>query len=175
MNAGLPQSYPFKLQERLTARYTDQVVEISNEGRPGEAAFDGVNRFGSALRAISPEVVILLHGVNDVNFLGMPGVPRVAGYINDMARDARFRGAEVIICTYPPNRPGGSRAADAAVLSAYNAALRDVARGEEALLADFEAQVPVSLIGGDGLHPTEEGYARMADVLFDLLRGVYER
>ena len=45
-------------------------------------------------------------------FFGLGSVSRVAGYVNTMARDARFAGAEVVLCTLPPNRPGGFRAID---------------------------------------------------------------
>jgi lysophospholipase L1-like esterase len=174
LDAGLPQSYPFKLQSLLMARYVGQAITVANEGQPGEAVSDGVRRFSDLVRVRVPEVVIILHGVNDVTLLGMPGVGRVAAFINDMARAARFGGAEVIISTYPPQRAGGFRAAAPGVMEAYNAALRDVARGEGALLADFEIEVDARLIGFDGLHPTEEGYSRMADVLVALFRARYE-
>jgi lysophospholipase L1-like esterase len=39
---------------------------------------------------------------------------------------------------------------------------------------DFETTVDLSLIGADGLHPTEDGYVRMAQILFDALRQRYE-
>jgi len=155
-------------------RYTDQAIEMFNEGKGGEAAEDGVLRFPGAMQADAPEVVILLHGVNDVSFGGARSIPRVAGYVQSMARDARQRGADVIICTEPPHRAGGSRAADPALISAYNRALRDVAIAEGAQLVDFEAMVDLGLIGSDGLHPTEDGYARMAQILFDTLRHRYE-
>jgi lysophospholipase L1-like esterase len=173
-SAGLPQSYPFKLQTLLASRYQTQVIAVTNEGKPGEAAADGVTRFPSVLRAAAPDVVILLHGVNDVTFQGLPGVPRVADYINTMARDARLFGSRVILCTLPPHRPGGFRAADPAVITAYNRALRTIARGEGAILVDLETLVDVRLIGLDGLHPTEEGYARMAEILFDQVRASFE-
>jgi len=51
---------------------------VFNEGLPGESAADGLSRLRGVLRATSPEVVILLHGVNDVTFLGLAGVSRVA-------------------------------------------------------------------------------------------------
>lgn len=174
MAAGLPESYPFKLQQLMFARYTSQVVTVENAGRPAEAAVDGVRRFPGALQAFSPEVVILLHGVNDVSFQGMGAVNRVAEYVNAMARDARLAGADVVICTLPPNRPGGLRSGDPVVIAAYNDALRGVARGEGALLADFDREVDIGLIGVDGLHPTEAGYTRMAEVLLQVLRQRYE-
>jgi lysophospholipase L1-like esterase len=173
LSAGLPESYPFKLQSSLTGRYPSQVFDILNEGKPGEAAFDGMRRFPEVRRAFAPEVVILLHGVNDVTFLG-GGSRRVAEYVNAMAREARLGGSEVMVCTYPPQRPGGFRAAEPGVMTAYNDALRDVARGEGAILVDFEREVGLGVIGFDGVHPTDAGYDRMAAVLFDLLRARYE-
>lgn len=174
MGAGLPESYPFKLQSMLGGRYTAQSILIENEGRPGESAEDGVRRFPTVLRVANPEVVILLHGVNDVTFLGIPGVSRTAGYINSMAREARLLGKQVIICTLPPHRPGGFRAADPAVIVAYNRALRDVARGETAILVDLEALLELRYIGLDGLHPTDQGYTRLAEILFGQARASFE-
>jgi lysophospholipase L1-like esterase len=175
MSAGLPQSYPFKLQQLLAARYTAQTLVMENEGKANEAAADAVARLPGILRATAPEVVILMHGVNDVTFLGQSGVTRVTGYLNTMARDARFAGARVILCTLPPQRPGGFRAGEPAVIANFNQALRDLARGEGAILADFARDVrDLNLIGVDGLHPTESGYARMAQILFDLVRSQFE-
>ena len=136
---------------------------VENEGKPAEAAAAGVLRLPGVLRAVAPEIVILLHGVNDIAFLEERSVTPIAAFVNTMAHDARFAGAQVIICTLPPQRAGSFRAADPAVVSRYNEALRDVARGEGAILVDFAADFgDLQLIGADGLHPTEAGYARMA-------------
>ena len=174
MGAGLPESYPFKLQSMLNGRYTAQTIQIENEGKPGEPAEDGSRRFAGVLRAANPEIVILLHGVNDITFLGLPGVPRTASFVNTMAREARNLGKQVMICTLLPQRPGGFRAADPAAIAAYNRALRDVARGENAILVDFEALFDVKFIGLDGLHPTDQGYSRMAEILFGQARTLFE-
>jgi lysophospholipase L1-like esterase len=175
MSAGLPESYPYKFQALMRARYTAQTIDVTNEGRPGESAQDGVRRFPSVLRAAAPEVVILMHGINDVTFLGMAGVTRTADYVNSMAREARLYGSRVLICTVTPPRPGGVRAADPNVVAAYNRALRDVARGEGAVFIDWEAQgFELRLIGADGLHPTEAGFTRMAEILFGQVRTLFE-
>ena len=175
MSAGLAQSYPFKFLERLQARYTNQTFVVENEGKPAETAADGMVRLPPILRSLAPEIVVLLEGVNDISFLEQRRVTQVAGYVNTMAHDARFAGAQVIICTLPPQRAGGLRAADPATVSSYNQALRDVARGEAATLVDFANDFgDLSLIGADGLHPTEAGYSRMADILFDTVRRTFE-
>ena len=175
MGAGVPQSYPFKLQQLLTTRYTRQSVVVENEGRPGEAAADAVRRLPTALRATSPELVILLHGVNDVAVQGAASVARVAGYVNTMARDARFAGVQVVLCTLPPQRPGGFRAGDPAAIASYNQALREIARGEGAILVDFARDLgDLNFVGIDGLHLTEAAYTRMAQLLFDVIRSRFE-
>jgi lysophospholipase L1-like esterase len=175
MDAGLAQSYPFKLQGMLRARYATQTIDVANEGRPGEDAVDGSRRFPSVLRAAAPHVVILLHGGNDITFSGAAGVRRTADYLNTMAREARLYGSRVMLCTLLPQRAGGLRAGDPAAVAAYNRAVRDIARGEGAILIDFEALgFDLRLIGVDGLHPTEEGYTRMAQLIFDRARAAFE-
>lgn len=175
LSAGLPQSYPYQFLERLQARYSDQTFVVENEGKPAETAAAGALRLPPILRSLAPEIVILLEGVNDITFLERGSVTQVAGYVNTMAHDARFAGAQVVICTLPPQRPGGLRAADPVLVSSYNQALRDVARGEAATLVDFANDFgDLSLIGSDGLHPTEAGYARMADILFETMRRTFE-
>ena len=174
MSAGLPQSYPFKLLELLAARYRDQALVVENAGLPGEAAADGVRRLPGVIAAQRPEAVILLHGVNDVTFLGLVGVIPVATYVLTMAQDARLGGADVIVCTLPPQRAGGFRAADPSVIAGYNQAMREVARIQNAMLVDFDREMDVTLIGADGVHPTEAGYERMAQLLFDTIRRYYQ-
>ena len=175
MSAGLPQSYPYKFLERLQGRYTNQTFVVENEGKPAETAAAGVVRLPPILRSLAPEIVVLLEGVNDITFLEQRSVTQIAGYVNTMAHDARFAGAQVIICALPPQRPGGLRAAEPALVSSYNQALRDVARGEAATLLDLANDFgDLSLIGADGLHPTEAGYARIADLLFDTVRRTFE-
>jgi lysophospholipase L1-like esterase len=173
--AGLPQSYPFKLQQLMAARYATQAFVMENEGKSNETAAEGVTRLPAVLKANNPDVVILLHGVNDVTFLGQSGVSRVAGYLDTMAKEARFAGARVILCTLPPQRAGGFRAGDPAVIANYNQWVRDIARGEGAFVADFARELgDLNLIGIDGVHPTEAGYARMAQILLDVIRSQFE-
>jgi lysophospholipase L1-like esterase len=173
LSAGLPQSYPYKLQSLLGARYTTQIVSVFNEGLPLEEAADGVRRLPGLLRSASPDVVIILEGANDL--VSSSVVSRTLGYLNTMARDARLAGARVVLCTLPPQRPGGVRTNDPTAVASYNAGIRDLARGEGAILVDLSREMDLSLIGVDGLHPTEAGYDRMAQILFAMIRTQFER
>jgi lysophospholipase L1-like esterase len=174
LNAGLPQSYPARLQALLVQQYAEQRFSMVNEGKPGEFAADALSRLTGALQVALPELVILLHGVNDATFTRLSGVRAIAGAIARMAQEARLAGAEVIICTLPPQRAGGLRVADPAIVTAYNEALRQVADDEGAMLVDFDRDVDPELIGVDGLHPTQEGYDSMAAVLFNAIRARFE-
>ena len=41
-------------------------------------------------------------------------------------------------------------------------------------VVDFST-LPLSLIGQDGLHPTEDGYNGMAEISFDAIKATYEK
>jgi lysophospholipase L1-like esterase len=173
MNAGLAQSYPFKLQSLLSARYSSQTITVYNEGLPLEETSDAIRRLPGVLRTTAPEVVILLHGVNDLT--GPSVVPRTLGFMNTMARDVRLAGAMVFLCTLLPQRPGGFRAGDPVATANYNAGLRALARAEGATLIDLDREMDLGLIGVDGLHPTEAGNERLAQIFFAAIRAQFER
>ena len=173
LSAGPPQSYPFNLQSLLSARFSSQAINVFNEGLPLEEASGGVRRLPVVLRNASPEVVILLHGANDLT--GPTVVARTLGFLNTMTRDARFAGATVFLCTLPPQRPGGSRVNDPQTVANYNAGVRDLARDEGTTLVDLSRELDLSLIGVDGLHPTEAGYERMAQMFLAIIRSQFER
>ena len=81
-----------------------------------------------------------------------------------------------MLATLPPQRPGrGSKATAPDILDEYNRKLRAIAIKRDAQLIDVNALLPVSLIGQDGLHPTEAGYDRLAEIFFEAIRAKNER
>lgn len=174
MGAGLPTSYPAKLLGLLSARYGDQTLIVENGGKPGERAETALTRFRDSLRVVQPEVVILLHGVNNL-VDGAGGVAMASLAIEVMVHEAKVAGARVVLCTLLPQRPGELRAADPAVVASFNQRMQDVARSERVLVMDLAREFDVGLIGVDGLHPIVEGYARMAELFFVLLRAEFEQ
>ena len=174
LTAGKPESYPYKLQTLLTEVYTSQSVGVLNGGSAGKVATTDRSRFNSALSEAKPELVLLLEGANDLNTPGA-SVNATVNAMEDMVRDAQFRGAFVMLATLPPERPGpGSKAAPADLLTRYNAALRTMAAKKGAQLIDVNATFPLDLIGQDGLHPTEAGYQRLAEIFYDAIKSKYE-
>src|SRR5262249_36571793 len=190
--SGIPESYPYKLQALMTARYTAQTISVLNGGHAGEYTSQGRDRLGGVLSEARPEVMILMEGANDLNAMngaglthigpvvnamhgaGLPALGPVVNEMEDMVRDASGRGIQVIVATLPPQRAGGRNAGAGPLLAKYNGELKTMASRKGAMLVDLNALFPVSLIGQDGLHPTEGGYQKFAEIFFDAIKGRWE-
>jgi acyl-CoA thioesterase I len=180
LTPGRAQSYPFKLKALIEARYTAQTIEVLNAGLAGRQARDDRARFTDAMSEARPDLILLLEGAND---LGAPlregeginaRVTEVVGALEDLVRDAGFRSIPVMIGTLPPQRPGGPKAAGVAFLPRFNAAVIEMAGKKGAQVIDI-AQLPVSMIGADGLHPSEAGYQRIAEIWLDAIKARFEQ
>ena len=179
LDAGLAQSYPYKLQTLLAARYSAQTISVFNAGIAGKRATqdrdDG--RLGGALSEAKPELLILMEGANDLNNIvgsANEAIAAAVGAMEDMVRQAQGRGVRVMVATLPEQRPGQPNTQNAALVPRYNADLRTMAQKKDAILVDLNAMFPVSLIGRDGLHPTEAGYDKFAEIFLDAIRQQYE-
>jgi lysophospholipase L1-like esterase len=180
---GAVQPYPDKLRLQLQTIYTKGPVSVANYGTPGELASEGVSGLASAL-ATSPRVVLIMEGVNDLNAkVNNPNdpndLPTAVAALDSMVHESEQAGAVVALATLPPERPGwdlltGRRARSPDLIDALNAEIRQIAAADSALLADVSAAFggDLSLISGDGLHPTQAGYDRIAQTFFDALKPV---
>lgn len=181
LSAGRSQSYPFKLQALMTARYTAQTITVVNAGIAGRNAREDRDRFNRALSDARPELVLLLEGANDLNAPRLMGegdnarIRATVDALEDMVRDAGGRGIPVMIGTLPPQRPGGPKSGNAALVPDFNAALVAMAAKKGAGLVDINTQLTLAMIGIDGLHPTEAGYQKMAEAWLEAIKAVYER
>ena len=180
LDAGLSRSYPFKLQTISSARYSGQTIQILNAGHAGNQAVNDRGRFSDVIGDAKPQLVLLMEGANDLNGLA-PGesinarVATTVAALEDMVRDAGFRGIPVMLGTLPPQRPGGPKAGAATFLDRFNIALKTMAANKGAQIVDVNAQLPLTEIGQDGLHPTETGYQRIAEIWLEAIKGKYEK
>ena len=178
LDAGLAQSYPFKLQMLLSSRYSSQTVSVFNAGFAGRKASEDRSRLARSIADSSPELVILLEGANDLNSIVGPGVnaaiDATVAAMEDMVRDTAARNIPIMVATLPPQRLGGPKAGGVDYLGKYNNDLKTMALKKGAMLVDLNAQFPVALIGQDGLHPSELGYQTFADIVFDAIKTHYE-
>jgi lysophospholipase L1-like esterase len=173
-------SYPSVLRSLMAARYTAQAANILmlNEGRPGEKARDAatLTRFANAVANNRPDVVLLMHGYNDIEDSSV--ITDTVNAVDAMAAEARNRRVgRVFMLNLAPGRPGRANSRPDSSIRAFNERLERAARGEGAVYVDiYSALLPdVNVnIGSDGLHPTEAGYRKIADTVLAAVRANLE-
>jgi lysophospholipase L1-like esterase len=123
-----------------------------------------VDRIGGEVRLYRPDLVLLLHGIVDVNN-EWPRFPVVRANLNEMMRIALRHNAAVIMGTYPPLNPEGFRIKGIDYIPRLNKVIRQEAREYDVLVADHEEvwNGDVTMQGPDGLHPNDSGYEKMAE------------
>ncbi len=164
--------YPIRLKQFLQERYPTQasLITVINQGKPGEWSADGRTRLPGVLQP-AQDLVVLLEGINGLEVQGAEGV---AEDLRAMVKTAKAQGKRVILCTLTPvsadpwNPPP-------ALVSDASARIRQVAQDEGVLLADmFQALSGGGYLSADGLHPTNFGYRRMAERLFNIIQQTFE-
>jgi lysophospholipase L1-like esterase len=176
LTAGGSQSYPFKLQTLVTERYTGQTITVLNAGVPGEHVVGSValTRFNRELSAQKPDLILLMEGANDLNdttTMVNAAIADIVSVLEEMVKEAGRRGIPIMVGTLPPQRAPRSAAP---FIGRFNDAVKVMAAKKGGILVDVNARMPESLIGQDGLHPTEEGYQRIAEVFLDAIKAAYE-
>ena len=172
-------AYPTILAKTLQGRYSSQAdaITVANYGVSGEKAINARNRFFEALNIVRPDVVLLFHGHNDIPG-GLDGAASgAASEMRIMASEARLRGMRVFIATLSPPRPGGNKVIDQIFIDDFNNRMRALAASEGAVLVDVYAGLLTDVtryIGVDGLHPTEAGYSKIADIFFQAIQSNFE-
>jgi lysophospholipase L1-like esterase len=170
-------SYPSVLQGLLQFAYPSQASSIAviNSGQPSERILEGLARFADVFEASRAEVVLLVEGAN-----GLPQVgPDIStAVLRIMVQAAKNGRARVFIGSMMPQVPGRPRATTpVSELLAYNNAMQMMCTQEGVTYVDlYNAMLPdaATLIGSDGLHPTEAGYRRIADLFFAAIRSELE-
>lgn len=163
------ESYPYKLEQMLRSRYPTQEIAVVNRGWGGEEPDEGVIRLPGVLDAERPEVLLVQEGTNG---LTTSRVPSYADHLRTIVAIARQRNVDVILANLLPVGPPhtNSRPTKAAAVRDLNRRM-DLIAAELGiapvldLYAAFEADP--SLLAIDGLHPTRQGYTRMAELFAD--------
>jgi lysophospholipase L1-like esterase len=158
-------SYPSFLQTLLQGRYSSQAsaITVVNAGAGGERLLDGVLRFEDAFAAHRPDAVLLMEGVNDLLSLG-PDIS--TQLLQFMAQHAMSRNAIVFLASMLPSPSGRQRSQPVPQLLLLNERMAAMSRQQGVVYVDlYNAMLPdaETIIGPDGLHPTEAGYRRIAE------------
>ena len=171
------QSYPTVLRQLLAARYRTQTITVLNEGLGGQKAVDAVGRAFSTFNATRPEGALILIGYNDLSNGGEQAIDPAIAAISDMVKDARFRGARVFLGTLTPPIPNVNKGIGNITIVRFNEKLKDMARGENAILVDLYAAMAGDAArynSADGRHLSIEGYRKVAETFFAAIQAEFE-
>ena len=139
-------------------------MSVRNAGISGDLTAGGLARLDRDVLTYRPKLVVVELGVNDA-FGRLPRA-QTLGNLRAIVRRIRKDGAGVLLVHIDP-RPIGP--------DDYRQGYRDLARTEGTwFVEDFLAGVAPGLTT-DGLHPNEEGHARLAARLEPLLREILAR
>ncbi len=153
--AGDGENYPAVL-ERLSGR------EVIESGVPGELSEQGRRRLPGVLDAIDPDLVILLHGGNDI--LRGKDLEAARRNLAAMVDSARGRGIPVVLVGVPARELFFRSTAE----MYYTVAER---RGLPLEADIMETIIDSPELRSDSVHPNAAGYQRLAQALYDLLVG----
>ncbi len=137
-------------------------LEVINAGVPGEVTEQGVARLPDLLDEHLPQLLILCHGGNDL--IRKQDLNRAADNIRNMIAMAQERGISVLMLAVP--KPG--------VFLTPPAFYEEIA-------SEMNVPIAVDTVPGilserslksDTIHPNREGYRRMAEEIFRLMREV---
>jgi lysophospholipase L1-like esterase len=176
----LAENYPTVLARLLGARYVTQSPTVANAGLSAEfaSALETRRRFSDLVNSGSVDAVLLMEGSNDLSARDDVVSDAAAASLDVMILSAKSRGVKVYLATIPPINPAGFRGQNRyEQLPHYNDRIRQVAAGQNIPLVDIYGALSGGIsqyIGFDGLHPTQAGYARIAEVFFEALRSTLE-
>ena len=176
---GVATSYQFKLDATLKSIYTAQVNEIKvlNFGVGGESAVGSAakDRLQSSLAAQKPDIVLLLHGVNNVNN-PETSMQVIFDAIEELIEEANKLGVkQVFVANLPPQNPTTKARAGRRILE-FNAWLPGVAVEENAILVDIHSGINTqTMLMPDGLHLNETGNAKVAELFYAAIKAKYHQ
>ena len=172
-------AYPSRLQRGLASRYRTQDIRVINAGKGGEHVTFAFGRFNAELMKHRPEVLLLMEGTNDLDLTYGSGPERAAATLERMVVTASSAGIDPYIMTIAPRRS----AKYAGLVSSINNRIRSIAARRSVALFDVhnllltgpcDGAQPIPCIGGDGAHPTEQGYRLIAEELERILVARYD-
>lgn len=167
----LSRGYVFLIADRIAAARTG--VDLRNLGIPGAQIDSFVSIMLPRAVETDPEIITVWAGSNDL-VAGMS--PQEFGtQLNTLLSELRSRtGAQIFIgdlidlTKAPRFRSEPDKDVTRSRIDAFNARISSTAGANGAVLVRLSAApLDDSLFSGDGFHPSNEGYARLADAFWE--------
>ena len=165
-DAGLAVDY-------VGSQQSGTAADNDNEGHPGYRIDQVAAGADGWLAAYHPDVVLLNAGTNDtIQNYDLPNAPaRLRALIDQIIADEPA--VTVVFSTLVPSKDATNNAR----VQAFNAQLPAIAQAEAAAgkkvrLADLNSTLTTADIGDDGIHPTDAGYVKLANLWYAALQPV---
>ncbi len=171
--ASLPdRTYPARLEAFLRTRWPGVAVTVRNRGIGGQTVEGMADRLENDVLAARPALVIWQVGTNES--LRETDPDRFAALLDDGLKRMTAAGSDVILMDYQlaPKMPPEEKREVYGKIIAREASVRSVSLFSRAsLMREWNATNPAEnpMIGPDGLHHSERGYACLAAALGDAI------
>ncbi len=152
--ARADESYPAVLQRLIGLR-------VVRSGVPGEVTAQGLARLPGVLQQVNPDLLILIHGGNDVLLRKSPA--RTAANLRAMVRLARERDVAVVVVGVP----------NLGLVLGHSAGFYAEIAKEMEIPYDGKTLPGIlkqSDLKSDAIHPNAQGYRKLAEAVAALLR-----
>ena len=135
--------------------------EVINEGVPGEISSEGRQRLPALLDEYRPDLLILIHGGNDI--LKQITAEQTRDNLKAMIAEARLRNIPVVMLGVPAF----------GIVFLHSAKFYEELAESEGIASDLEI-VPnilaANTLKSDAVHPNDQGYQRLAENIAALLQ-----
>ena len=172
--AAQSQSYPARLQSRLTAHFG--AAFVNNRGGDGTNTFEALERFRRNVPANEPAYTLIVYGTNDwhdlVCQLNTPQCHTVPN-LRRVVQLTKAEGSLPFIATIIPANPLLNDQSRNAWIDATNTQIKAMAAAEGAFLVDlnqaFKNQPSLPALFDDHVHPNAAGYEVIAQAFFEAI------
>ncbi|MFJ5552562.1 FG-GAP-like repeat-containing protein [Streptomyces sp. NPDC093225] len=157
------QAHPRFRVDFVGSRQSGSAPDNDNEAHSGSMTNDFRGKAGDWVRGAEPDVVLLHHGINDLDRgTDKAGAPARLAAVTDEILAARPGVTVLVMGLIPTSGPAG--------VPAFNSAVRTWVGARAKAGAKVRYVDAPALLSGemaDGLHPNDAGYRKVADALFD--------
>jgi lysophospholipase L1-like esterase len=155
---------------------------VINQGVPGEWALHGAARIQNVINQDRPQGLLLLEGINDLS--NTANISATINALTQIVNTARANNVTVLIATMPQTYEstnpftGETRTNAKDLVVPFNSQIRALVQSrpnQNIYLVDLYTAFGNNplYMGGDGLHPTEAGYERMASTFLNVIEAAF--
>ncbi len=179
-----PERLEYMMNQYLEERKSDTRVKITNKGESGELIGKMITRIYDDVIEFKPHSAIVMSGTNDI---GMGFSPRdVMKNLKTAHVMLKKNDIQTILCTPPPNSfPESTREITKLKNMMEKYSLKEdipfidaftplaMKKRRKIFSSDYVVQEKY-LCSTDGLHLNEEGYQRVAEIIFEEIKDLFE-